>query len=216
MASILSGLNVLSQLCSIFLGTVTYILRLAIFWLIDSSLTSVLVSLSALISCADRYVLLSEGKKHEITYHRYCCLCTVIVLSYHDDVIKLKYFPRYWTFCREFTGDQWIPSKKASDANIWCFLWFAHLKSQHLFAPFLRICQHKTYTLGTGFHNGLNPIWTHNELEQSKMSIVHGLWCWVRCCVFHINLIIFLIIWILSSEMITHAHIHGACSNMVR
>ena len=27
--------------------------------------------------------------------------------------------------CREFTGDRWIPLTKASDADIWCFLWDA-------------------------------------------------------------------------------------------
>ena len=27
--------------------------------------------------------------------------------------------------CGEFTGHQWIPLTKASDAELWCFLWFA-------------------------------------------------------------------------------------------
>ena len=27
--------------------------------------------------------------------------------------------------CGEFTGDRWIPSTKASDAELWCFLWSA-------------------------------------------------------------------------------------------
>ena len=26
--------------------------------------------------------------------------------------------------CREFTGHRWIPLTKASDAELWCFLWF--------------------------------------------------------------------------------------------
>ena len=26
--------------------------------------------------------------------------------------------------CGEFTGDRWIPRTKASDAELWCFLWF--------------------------------------------------------------------------------------------
>ena len=39
----------------------------------------------------------------------------------HDDVIKLKHFPRYWPFMREFTGE--LPAQKASDAECWCFLW---------------------------------------------------------------------------------------------
>ena len=44
---------------------------------------------------------------------------------FHDDVIKGKHFPRYWPFVREFTGHWWIPLTKASDAELWCFLWSA-------------------------------------------------------------------------------------------
>ena len=36
----------------------------------------------------------------------------------YDDVIKWKYFPRYWR-----SGHRWIPLTKASDAELWCFLW---------------------------------------------------------------------------------------------
>ena len=32
----------------------------------------------------------------------------------HDDVIKWKHFPRYWSFVR-------IPHTKASDAELWCW-----------------------------------------------------------------------------------------------
>ena len=39
----------------------------------------------------------------------------------HDDVIKWKYFPRYWPFVR----GMWIPRTKASDAELWYFLWSA-------------------------------------------------------------------------------------------
>ena len=27
-------------------------------------------------------------------------------------------------FCVEIHGDRWIPRTKASDAELWCFLWF--------------------------------------------------------------------------------------------
>ena len=40
---------------------------------------------------------------------------------HHDDVIKRKYFPRYWPFVREI--HRIIPYTKASDAELWCFLW---------------------------------------------------------------------------------------------
>ena len=43
----------------------------------------------------------------------------------HDDVIKWKHFPRHWPLWGEFTGDRWIPLTKASDAELWCFLWSA-------------------------------------------------------------------------------------------
>ena len=42
----------------------------------------------------------------------------------HDDVIKWKHFPRYWPFVR---GIHRSPVNftytKASDAELWCFLW---------------------------------------------------------------------------------------------
>ena len=42
----------------------------------------------------------------------------------HDDVIKWNHFPRYCGhLCGEFTGPRGIPLTKASDAELWCFLW---------------------------------------------------------------------------------------------
>ena len=41
----------------------------------------------------------------------------------YDDVIKWKHFPRYWPLWGESTGHRWIPLTKASDAELWCFLW---------------------------------------------------------------------------------------------
>ena len=43
--------------------------------------------------------------------------------SYHDDVIKWKYFRVTGPLCGEFTGRRWIPLTKVSDALLWCFLW---------------------------------------------------------------------------------------------
>ena len=43
----------------------------------------------------------------------------------HDDVIKWKHFPRNWPFVRGIHRSRWIPHTKASDAELWCFLWFA-------------------------------------------------------------------------------------------
>ena len=41
----------------------------------------------------------------------------------HDDVIKWKHFPRYWPFVRGIHRSRWIPRTKASDAELWCFIW---------------------------------------------------------------------------------------------
>ena len=43
--------------------------------------------------------------------------------NWHDDVIKWKHFPRYWPFVRGIHRSRWIPHTKASDAELWCFLW---------------------------------------------------------------------------------------------
>ena len=47
------------------------------------------------------------------------CFCS------HDDVIKWKHFPRNWPFVRGIHRSRWIPRTKASDAELWCFLWSA-------------------------------------------------------------------------------------------
>ena len=46
-----------------------------------------------------------------------------ILLSYHDDVIKWEYFPRYCPFVRGNHRSSVAPLPKASDAEHWCFLW---------------------------------------------------------------------------------------------
>ena len=43
----------------------------------------------------------------------------------HDDVIKWKHFPCYWPFVRGIHRSRWIPRTKASDAELWCFIWSA-------------------------------------------------------------------------------------------
>ena len=55
------------------------------------------------------------------------CTHTPEIIDMHRGVCdnKLKHFARYWPFVRESTGDRWIPLTKASDAELWCFLWSA-------------------------------------------------------------------------------------------
>ena len=43
----------------------------------------------------------------------------------HDDVIKWKHCPRHWPFVRGIHRPRWIPRTRASDEEIWCFLWSA-------------------------------------------------------------------------------------------
>ena len=47
------------------------------------------------------------------------------VNAFHDDVIKWKHFPRYWPFVWRIHQHQWIPCTKASEAELWYFLWSA-------------------------------------------------------------------------------------------
>ena len=47
------------------------------------------------------------------------CLVLLVLMWFHDDVIKWKHFPRYWPFV------QGIHRSPASDAELWYFLWSA-------------------------------------------------------------------------------------------
>ena len=57
-----------------------------------------------------------EGGLHSVKLRR---------IFLHDDVIKWQYFRVTGHLCGEFTGHRWIPHSKASDAELWCFLWSA-------------------------------------------------------------------------------------------
>ena len=60
-------------------------------------------------------------KKHTKTKQ---CVCSM-GYTLHDDVIKGDIFRVTGHLCGEFTGPRWIPRTKASDAELWCFLWSA-------------------------------------------------------------------------------------------
>ena len=47
-----------------------------------------------------------------------------------DDVIKWKHFSRYWPFVRGIHRSPVIPHTKASDAELWCFLWMNALNER--------------------------------------------------------------------------------------
>ena len=48
----------------------------------------------------------------------HCTLRLDNMISYHDDVIKWKHFPRKWPFVRGIHRSRGIPHTKASDAEL--------------------------------------------------------------------------------------------------
>ena len=48
-----------------------------------------------------------------------------LLISGHDDVIQWNGFRVTGHLCGEFTGHRWIPRTKASDVELWYFLWSA-------------------------------------------------------------------------------------------
>ena len=49
----------------------------------------------------------------------------VCVAYIHDDGIKWNHFRVTGPLWAKFTGHRWIPLTKASNAELWCFLWSA-------------------------------------------------------------------------------------------
>ena len=72
----------------------------------------------------------------------------------HDDVIKWKHFPRNWPFVRGIHRSRWIPHTKASDAELWCLLWFAPNK------------RFSKQSLGWWFETLSPPLWRHRNVHQ--------------------------------------------------
>ena len=55
--------------------------------------------------------------------------------------------------CGEFTGLRWIPHTKASDAELWCFLWYApNQTSKH--------------SRGWWFEMLSHPLWRHRNVSS--------------------------------------------------
>ena len=49
----------------------------------------------------------------------------LMIWLFYDDVIKWKHFLHNWPFVRGIHRSRWIPHTKASDVELWCFLWSA-------------------------------------------------------------------------------------------
>ena len=62
--------------------------------------------------------------------HRHCGrMVDLMPVKYplkHDYVIKWKHFPRNWPSVRKIHRSPVNSPTKASDAELWCFLWYAH------------------------------------------------------------------------------------------
>ena len=88
----------------------------------------------------------------------------------HDDVIKWKHFPRYWPFVRGIHRPRWIPRTKASDAELWCFLWL-HSLNKRL----------SKQSRGWWFETPSRPLWRHSNVYYIPWNIhtVHALLCFV-------------------------------------
>ena len=64
--------------------------------------------------------------------------------------------------CREFTGHRWIPRTKASDAELWCFLWSDLCLDKRL----------SKQLWGWWFETPSRPLWRHcDELCQ-----IYSMW----------------------------------------
>ena len=63
----------------------------------------------------------------------------------HDDVLRRKHFRITCLLCGEFTYHRWIPRTKASDVELWCFLWFAPEKTDEQTMETPVIWRHRTH-----------------------------------------------------------------------
>ena len=72
------------------------------------------------------YVMLSDKVGcHPDAFHSNQWRQVILLRTHHDDVIKWRHFPRNWPFVRGIHRSRWIPHTKASDAELWCFVWSA-------------------------------------------------------------------------------------------
>ena len=51
---------------------------------------------------------------------------TIVYSTVYSEIKEHIKAPRHWPFCGEFTGDRWIPRKKASNAEIVSIWWRHH------------------------------------------------------------------------------------------
>ena len=69
--------------------------------------------------------------------------------------------------CWEFTGHRWIPRTKASDAELWCFLWSAPKRLNK-------------FWWGRWFETPSCSLWRHCSVMP--LFLVENKWCYSICC----------------------------------
>ena len=81
----------------------------------------------------------------------------------HDDVIKWKYFPRYWPFVR---GIRWIPRTNTSDAELWFYFDLRLNKrlSKQLWSWWFKTPSH--------------PVWRHCIFLHYFMALTYSVTSW--------------------------------------
>ena len=73
----------------------------------------------------------------------------IVVIVFHDDVIKWKHFPRHWPFVRGIHRWPVDSLRKTSDAELWCFLSSA---PEQTFEQTIET---------TAIWDPLHPLWRH-------------------------------------------------------
>ena len=73
----------------------------------------------------------------------------------HDDVIKWKYFPRYWPFVRGIHRSPVNSCTKAGDAELW---WVFDLRPKKLLSK---------QSWGWWFETPSHPLWRHRNASSS-------------------------------------------------
>ena len=72
-----------------------------------------------------RAVITQQSHQATAVWCKAVFIIMVVGWPAHDDVIKWRHFPRYWPFVRGIHRSPVNSPHKASDAELWCFLWSA-------------------------------------------------------------------------------------------
>ena len=110
-------LPVTQRICSFNFGPLHA--RAQIHGLVQERRNSIAYALELRLSCTNpsRWNLLDTSTE---TRNLQFVPCATMMTSSNGNIFRVT-----GHLCGEFTGHRWITSKKASDAEIWCFLWSA-------------------------------------------------------------------------------------------